>query len=113
MIWKESRKVLGITKSYDLSWNEHVDEIISKARKRVYMINQLKRARLNQNDLIRIYVSVIRPVVEYACPVWHTNVPKYLSDNTEKILKRCLKTIFPGYQYTNILQIVNLPTLHR
>ena len=45
--------------------------------------------------------------------VWHTNVPKYLSDNIEIIQKRCLKTIFPGYQYENILQMVNLPTLHR
>ena len=40
------------------------------------MIYQLKRAGINQNDLIRIYVSVIRPVVEYACPVSHTNLPK-------------------------------------
>ena len=106
-------KVLGVTILSDLSWNAHVDEIISKARKRVYMIYQLKRAGINQNDLIRIYISVIRPVVEYACPVWHTNLPKYLSDNIEIIKKRCLKTIFPGYQYENILQMVNLPTLHR
>ena len=77
------------------------------------MIYQLKRAGINQNDLIRIYVSVIRHVVEYACPIWHTNLPKYLSDNIEIIQKRCLKTIFPGYQYENILQMVNLPTLHR
>ena len=77
------------------------------------MIYQLKRAGINQNDLIRMYVSVIRPVVEYACPVWHTNLPKYLSDNIDIIQKRCLKTIFPGYQYENILQMVNLPTLHR
>ena len=106
-------KVLSVTISSDLSWNAHVDEIISKARKRVYMIYQLKRAGINQNDLIRIYVSVIRPVVEYACPVWHTNLPKYLSNNIEIIQKRCLKTIFSGYQYENILQMVNLPTLHR
>ena len=106
-------KVLGVTISSDLSWNAHVNERISKAKKRVYMIYQLKRPGINQNDLIRIYISVIRPVVEYACPVWHTNLPKYLSDNIEIISKRCLKTTFPGYQYENILQMVNLPTLNR
>ena len=77
------------------------------------MIYQLKRAGINQYDLIRKYVSVVRPVVEYACPVWQSNLSKYLSDNMEIIQKRCLKTIFPGYQYENILQMVNLPTLHR
>ena len=67
------------------------------------MIYQLKRAGINQIDLIRIYVSVIRPVVEYACPVWRMNLPKCVSDNIEIIQKRCLKTIFPGFTYEDIL----------
>ena len=37
-------KVLGVTLSSDLSWNAHVDGIVSKARKRVFLIYQLKRA---------------------------------------------------------------------
>jgi len=41
-------KVFGVTILSDLSWNAHVDEIISKARKKVYMIYQLKRAGINQ-----------------------------------------------------------------
>ena len=105
-------KVLGVTVSSDLSWNAHVDEIVAKARKRVYVIYHLKRAGINQINLVRIYVSVIRPIVEYACPVWHTNLPKYFSDNIEIIQKRCLKTIFPGFTYEDILQMVNKPTLH-
>ena len=87
-------KVLGVTVSSDLSWNVHVDEIISKARKRVYMIYQFKRAGINQNDLIIIYVSVIRPIVKYACPVWHTNLLKYLLDNIEIIKKGVSKLYF-------------------
>ena len=41
------------------------------------------------------------------------NLPKYLSNNIEIIQNRCLKTILPDYQYENILQMANLPTLHR
>ena len=37
-------KVLGVTSSSDLSWNSHVDGIVSNARKRVFLIYQLKRA---------------------------------------------------------------------
>ena len=68
-------KVLGVTLSSDLHWNAHVDTIVSKARKGVFTIYQLKRAGIRQCDLLRVYVSVIRPVLEYACPVWHTSLP--------------------------------------
>ena len=70
-------KVIGVTLSSELSWNSNVDGIVSKARKRVFMIYQLKRAGIGQCDLVRINISVIRPVVEYACPAWHTDLPKY------------------------------------
>ena len=104
-------KVLGVTLSSDLSWNAHVDMIVSKARKRVFTIYQLKRAGIRQCDLLRVYVCVIRPVLEYACPVWHTSLPIYLSDNIETIQKRCLRTIFPGHSYDEARSISNLPTL--
>ena len=62
-------KVLDITLSNDLTWKRHVDNIVKKAGKIIYMLYQLKRAGVNQADLITIYISVVRPVVEYACPV--------------------------------------------
>ena len=63
------------------------------------MLYQLKRAGIRQTDLVNVYVSVVRPVLEYACPVWHTNLPKYLSENIEMIQKRALKSIFPNKGY--------------
>ena len=109
-------KVLGVTLSSDLTWNAHVDTIVYKARKRVFTIYQLKRAGIRQCDLLRVYVSVIRPVLEYACPVWHTSLwhtslPMYLSDNIETIQRRCLRTIFPGHSCDEARTISNLPTL--
>ena len=56
--------VLGVTLSSDLSWNAHVDTIVSNARKRVFTIYQLMRAGIRQCDLLRVYLSVIRPVLE-------------------------------------------------
>ena len=41
-------------------------------------------------------------VVEYACPVWHTNLRIYLSDNIEMLQKRAVnsvKVIFPCMSY--------------
>ena len=67
-------KRLGVPISSDLTWSKHVENIVAKAGNRVYMLYQLKRAGIGQHDLVTIYVSVIRPVLEYACPVWHTNL---------------------------------------
>ena len=75
------------------------------------MLYQLKHAGITQKDLVSLYVSVVRPVLEYACPVWHTNLPKYVPDNLE-VIKRALKFIFPGLGYAEILRRVNLDTLN-
>ena len=52
-------KLLGVTLSNDLTWKRHVDNIMKKAGQRIYMLYQLKRAGVNQADL----VSVVRPVI--------------------------------------------------
>ena len=64
-----------------------MDNVVEKAVKRLYMLYQLKLAGITQNDLVSVCVSVVRPVLEYACPVWHTNLPQYVSDNIEVIQK--------------------------
>ncbi len=43
--------------------------------------------------------------------MWHTNLPKYLSDSIELIQTRALKSIFPGKSYNDILNDIGLRTL--
>ena len=104
-------KLLGITLSNDLTWNKHVDNIVKTAAKRVYMIYHLKRSGISQTDLVKVYMCIVRPVLEYACPVWHTNLPIYLSDDIEMVQKRVLKSIFPGQCYNDILNHTGISSL--
>ena len=104
--------VLGVTLSSDLTWNAHVDTIVSKARKRVFTIYQLKRAGISQCDLLRVYVSVIRPVLEYACPVayaarYDIRACQCICQTTLKLFKR----VVSGHSYDEARSISNLPTL--
>ena len=39
-------KILGLTISNDVRWNEHVKTIIQKANKRIYIIIQMKHANI-------------------------------------------------------------------
>ena len=58
------------------------------------MLYQLKRAGITQKDLVTVYISVVRLVLGYACPVLHTNLPRYLSDSIKMIQKMALKFFF-------------------
>ena len=53
----DKAKILGVTFSSDLTWNVHVDNIISKAGKGIYMLYQLKRAGIDQVDLLSICIG--------------------------------------------------------
>ena len=92
----EYAKLLGVTN--DLTWNRHVDCIIKRPPKDC-ICYQLKRAGIIKLYMVTVYISVVRPVLEYACPVWHTNLHKYISDSIELIQTRALKFIFPGKSY--------------
>ena len=61
--------------------------------------------------IVYITISIVRPVLEYACPVWHTNLPIYLSDSIGMIQKRTLRSIFPGESYHVILNRTGLCAL--
>jgi hypothetical protein len=52
--------------------------------------------------LISTYCTHIRPIVEYACQVWHYGLPQYLSDQVEKIQKRALKFFFLELPMLNV-----------
>ena len=64
-----SYKLLGVIISDDLSCNEHCDSIHKKATKRLFVLRTLKRVGLGTNDLVLVYCSIVRSIVEYALPV--------------------------------------------
>ena len=65
----DSHKHLGILLSNDGNWHQQIDMIKSKAWAR---INVMKRLRylLDRKSLEIIYISFIRPILEYADVVW-------------------------------------------
>ena len=84
----ESFKALGLTINNKLKWQNNTEAIVKKASKRLYVIRVLRRCGLSPSDLLLVYLSLVRSILEYACPVWHTALPKYLSDKIEKVQKR-------------------------
>ena len=96
-------KLLGVHLSDNLTWNEHVNHIVKKGSKWLYVIHTLKKCGLTDRQLILVYCSIIRSVLEYASPAW-AGLTQYLTDQIESIQKRALKIIFPSLCYEDALK---------
>lgn len=61
---------LGITVTSDLKWAAHIGKTIKKVNSVVYMIS-LTFKNLSPELVLTIYKIYIRPILEYAVPVWN------------------------------------------
>ena len=64
-----SHKYLGVFISSDLKWNNHTEYLCEHASKKLSMLKSLKFT-LDRKSLETIYVSCIRPSLEYANTLW-------------------------------------------
>jgi len=90
-------KLLGVHVASDLKWSHHVDAITSKAAARLHFLKQLKRSGAGRDDLLCFYGTVIRLVLEYACPVWHTSLMQMKA--LESLQRRALSIICEDGDY--------------
>ena len=93
----EQAMILGLQISCNLAWNNHISEVVKKVNKRLYFLRQLKRAQVYWEELLLFYLTCIRPVTEYACPVYHHSLPQYLSVDLERCQRRALRVIYPDW----------------
>ena len=94
-----SFKLLGVTVNNCLNWNDHVSAVCAKANKRLHFLKLLKRSSVARDDLLQYYYSVIRPVIEYACPVWQSGLTVEQRDQLETIQRRAMCIITGSRDY--------------
>ena len=66
-----------------------------------------KRAKVARPDLGLYYSSCIRSVMDYAVPVFHYSLPKYLMRGLEHVQKRAMSITCPSHSYHEALDIMN------
>jgi len=105
-------KLLGVNVASDMKWNTHIEGISRKVASRLYFLKQLKRAGAGLNDMLNFYCSMIRPVLEYASPVWHSSLTVAQTKALEYLQKRAMNIMFSGgIDYTTCLIIAGVDTL--
>ena len=106
-----SFKYLGGWITKDLTWLRHVTEICTKARRVVGLIYRQYQYSTPET-LNQLYVSFVRPHLEYAAPVWDHPLQKDIDklENVQKFaLRMCTKNWMAGYD--DLLTCCNIPSL--
>ena len=87
----DSHKHLGVFLSNDGSWHQQINYIKDKAWSRVNVMKRL-RYRLDRKSLEVVYISFIRPILEYACVIWD-NCTQYEKDELDKIQNEAARVV--------------------
>ena len=79
-------KDLGVTINYDLSWGKHVSCIVNKANK---VLGVIKRSlgKDSRHAFSFLFKSLVRPILEYAAPVWSPYQKKDI-ESLEEVQRR-------------------------
>ena len=98
-----SFRLVGLTISNDLTWNEYINSIAKKASMKV---GTLYRARsyLSPECILHLYKSLIRPCMEYCCHIW-AGAPATVLSLLDRIQRRVSNIIGPKFA-------ANLQSLH-
>ena len=98
-------KHLGLFLSHDGTWHEHIDYITSKAWQRLNIMRKLKFL-LDRESLQIIYISFIRPILEYSDVVWD-NITQYEVNAIQKIQNEAARIV------TGATKLVSLDMLNQ
>ena len=102
----ENYKYLGVWITSNLSWNKHITEVCRKARQKVGILYRKCYKNANNATMPKLYLSCIRPELEYAATVWSPH-QKGQIDTLESVQKLALRVCFRNWDtnYHTLLSI--------
>ena len=99
-------KYLGVTIQSNLKWKSHVLNVSVKAN---CILSLLRRNLRSAPKAIRelSYISLVRPVLEYACPVWCPWLTQDINQ-LEKVQRRAARFVADNYSpYASVSKIID------
>ena len=87
-------KLLGFIFSNSPTAREHIANVRKKFRQRFWTLWNLKRNGFTEEELVTVYKSSIRPVVDYLDVVYHSMLTDDLDEELDRLQNQALKIIF-------------------
>ena len=105
-------KYLGVTITSDLSWSPHIANLCNKTRKIIGVFYRRFYRNSNSSTLLKLYLSHIRPHLEYCSAVWNPHSKGDIAE-LEKVQKFALRVCMKSWDasYDDLLAASKLPSL--
>jgi hypothetical protein len=89
-------KFLGVIFDHNLTFEGHVDHIISRVRPLIYVLLKLKRSGIPTPHLGKFYNACIVPRITYASPVWYSILSAGQKDRLVRLERIALRIAQPS-----------------
>ena len=89
----EELKLLGVTIQSNLNWQTQTNNMCQKAYIRLWMLRRLKPLGASLTELIEVYRTQIRCLLEFAVPVWNAGLTRAQENQIERVQKCSLAII--------------------
>ena len=113
--WSRSVRYLGITLDSKLNWTKHIMNLRTKGAQALGALSPImnRNSKLSSKTKMRIYSTLVRPCITYACPVWSsTCLTNY--QFLQVVQNRALKIAYNTPWKTNLFKlhlIIKYPVL--
>lgn len=91
-------KDLGIYLDSKLSFERHIDDIVSRSFRMLGFILRISRSFRSEETLKVLYFSLVRSIVEYATPIWNPFYHKYIN-RIERVQRKFTRVLY--YRFGN------------
>ena len=109
----EEMRLLGLILRSDLTWHANTDNMVTKANKRLWMLRRLHALGADTDDMVDIYSTQIRSVLELAVPAWHGSISQGERLEIERVQKSAFYIILGDsyLSYRNAQKTLGLDSL--
>ena len=87
-------KLLGFHFDGRPNVSAHVTALMKRFRQRTWVLNHLKHAGFNSEELAKVYRNIVRPVADYMSVVYHSMLTDLQDEKIKRLQAQALKFIF-------------------
>ena len=110
----DSMKVLGFSFSSKPSMHAHVESIRKKFRRKYWALYHLRRAGFTEEELAKVYRTIILPIADYCSIVYHSMITDEQDQVLERLQSQALKIIYGPYmKYSDMRTKAGVTTLRQ